>query len=191
MTIIPDQEILSRFDENPRDGMKLLFDKYYTSLVGYAGKFLGDRSRAEDVVQEFYIRLWNDGYLKRAPVRFLPSYLYAGVRNACCSARSRRDLLRAPVDIAGVEIPVEAFIEITDERVERVTVEIGRLPERTRLVVQGVMLRGQSYKEVAAELSISVNTVKFLLKEGVRRLREKFRGGAREILFLFFGKKRG
>ncbi|MDR2415000.1 MAG: sigma-70 family RNA polymerase sigma factor [Odoribacteraceae bacterium] len=187
--MITDQEILKRFAANPRDGVRILFDKYYASLVLYAEKLLGDRGRAEDVVQEFYIRLWSDRYLERAPVRLLPSYLYAGVRNACCSERSRRDLLRDPVDISAVEIPVEAFFNFPDERVERVTREINHLPERTRLVVQGVMLRGQSYQEVANELSISINTVKFLLKEGVRRLRDKFANGTREILFFLLARR--
>jgi RNA polymerase sigma-70 factor (ECF subfamily) len=190
MAPISDQDILRSLGENPRDGMRLLFDKYYIPLVAYAGRFLRDRARAEDIVQEFYIRLWHDDYLGRAPVHALSSYLYTGVRNSCYSHYTKKDLLRDPVALSGVEIPIEAFTEITDDRIERVRREIDRLPERTRRVVQGVMLRELSYKEVAAELSISVNTVKFLLKEGVRRLRDKFQNGAREIFFLFFGKKK-
>ncbi|MDR0544664.1 MAG: sigma-70 family RNA polymerase sigma factor [Odoribacteraceae bacterium] len=188
--MIDDHDILIRFKANPREGMKMLFDKYYAALVVHAERFLGDRARAEDVVQEFYIRLWREEYLERVAVHALPSYLHAGVRNACYTARVKRDVLRDAVDLEQVEIPVGAFESVNDERAESVRKAIERLPERTRLVVQGVMVDGQSYKEVAAELSVSVNTVKYLLKEGVRKLRAGVANGAREVFLFLFGRKR-
>jgi RNA polymerase sigma-70 factor (ECF subfamily) len=191
MANISDQEILRVLGSDPRAGTHLLFDKYYTLLVVYAERFLHDRGRAEDVVQEFFIRLWSDASRREMAIRALPPYLYAGVRNACLTSLSARDFPRDPAELSGVEIPVETFTGIDDERVERVLREIERLPERTRLVVKAVMLEEQKYKEVAERLSISINTVKFLLKEGTRRLREKLVNGAQELLFIFFRKING
>jgi RNA polymerase sigma-70 factor (ECF subfamily) len=186
MRNVPDREILHALGgENPAEGMRMLFDKYYAPLVVHAAHLLHDNARAEDVVQEFYVRLWNDDRLRRAPVRALSSYLHAGVRNACHTLRARKDTLHRPLPLDGVEIPVEAFVDITDDRVERVKEEIERLPERTRRVVRRVMLDELSYKEVAGELGISINTVKYLLKEGMRRLRDKFSSGTRQLLLLF------
>jgi RNA polymerase sigma-70 factor (ECF subfamily) len=191
MATISDQEILRVLGSDPQTGTRLLFDKYYVPLVVYAERLLHDRGIAEDVVQEFYIRLWSDASRREAPIRALPPYLYAGVRNACLTSLAAHDFPRNPAALDGVEIPVEAFTGIDDERVERVLREIERLPERTRLVVKAVMLEEQKYREVAERLSISINTVKFLLKEGTRRLREKLANGARELLFIFFRKING
>jgi RNA polymerase sigma-70 factor (ECF subfamily) len=189
MLNVSDQDILHSLKQDKSAGMRLLFDKYYTLLVTYAEQLLRDRHQAEDVVQEFYIRLWRDDYLGKATIRALPAYLYTGVRNSCITCHARKDSLRDPVALTAIEIPVESFLDITDERVERVMRAIERLPERTRQVVEGVMLEGHKYKEVAGDLSISVNTVKFLLKEGTRHLRESLSTGTRKILLLLFRKK--
>ena len=82
----------------------------------------------------------------------------------------------------GVEISVEVAADIDEERMEVVMREVDRLPERTRQVVECVMLRGRKYKETAEELNISINTVKFLLKEGTKRLRERIASMGPEIL---------
>ncbi len=56
------------------------------------------------------------------------------------------------------------------------------LPEKTRRVVNGVMLEEKMYKEVAEELGVSLNTVKTLLRLGIRELRELLKG--KEGLFM-------
>ena len=53
---------------------------------------------------------------------------------------------------------------------------VAGLPERTRLVVEGVALEEMSYKEVAERLGVSVNTVKTLLRLGMKELRERMKG---------------
>ena len=75
--------------------------------------------------------------------------------------------------------------DINEERMDVVMREVERLPERTRQVVECVMLRGLKYKETAEELDISINTVKFALKEGTKRLRERLVSISLEILFYF------
>ena len=87
-----------------------------------------------------------------------------------------------------MDIPVEMIVDIDEERMDAVRQEVERLPERTRQVVEGVMLRGLKYKEAAEELEISINTVKFLLKAGIKRLRERLVSMGPKILFYFFRK---
>jgi RNA polymerase sigma-70 factor (ECF subfamily) len=185
---IPDQEILALLEQDARRGIRLLFEKYYTLLVVYAEHLLHDRGRAEDVVQELVIHLWSDASGGRLAIRSLPAYLYAGVRNACFTALSSKDFTREATTLPDVEIPLEVFTGIDDERMTHVLREIDRLPERTRIVVRAVMLEEQKYKEVAARLSISINTVKFLLKKGIRRLRERLASGRRDILLFLFSR---
>ena len=61
------------------------------------------------------------------------------------------------------------------------------LPGRTRQVVECVMLRNLKYREVAEELGISINTVKFLLKEGTKRLRDRLKILGVDVFFFFWG----
>jgi RNA polymerase sigma-70 factor (ECF subfamily) len=184
----PDQEILALLERDARRGTRLLFEKYYTLLVAHAEHLLHDRGRAEDVVQDIIIRLWStasDGHLQ---IDSLPAYLHASVRNACLSLLSSQHFTRESTNLPDVEIPDEIFSGIDDERVARLLREIDRLPARTRSVVKSVMLENRKYKDVADHLSISINTVKFLLKKGIRRLRDRLSNTTRDILLFLFSR---
>ena len=165
---VTDKIIWQILAEDQEKGIRLLFERYYVSLVLYAGNFLHDQQQAEDVVQEFFVRLWEDGRLYRITASSIVPYLFTSVRNSCLTCLKKKDMLKEAEDFRQLQIPVEAFVDLEDDRISKVMGEIALLPERTRLVVESVMLRGKKYKEVALELKISVNTVKFLLKEGVR-----------------------
>lgn len=119
------------------------------------------------------------------------SYLFTAVRNSCVTLFTKRDILHDPVQLTGIDIPVEVLVSIDNERIARLVQEIGQLPERLWQVVECVMLRELKYKDAAAELNISVNTVKFLLKQAIRRLRMRLNVSDSYILFLFLIKKYG
>lgn len=184
-----DEKILLTLRADKMAGVRLLFDRYYVPLVLWGEQFLHDRAKAEDVVQDFFVRLWEDDYLLKISAPVLSSYLFTAVRNACLTLQNKKDTLRRANSLAGIEIPVEAFNDATDERIARIFEEINKLPERTRLVVEEIMLKEKKYKEVAFDMGISVNTVKFLLREGTRKLRENLNDGFKSILLFLFGKK--
>ena len=71
---------------------------------------------------------------------------------------------------------------LDEEAVAAIRQALGMLPEKTRRVVNGVVLEEKMYKEVAEELGVSLNTVKTLLRLGIRELRELLKG--KEGLFM-------
>ena len=78
-----DRDILDVFVKNRKEGVRMLFDRYYRPLVLYAGSLIDDDTMAEDLVQEFFVRLWEDDYLKHIEEKALSSYLFSSVRNSC------------------------------------------------------------------------------------------------------------
>lgn len=185
---LSDKDILELMRKDKTAGIQQLFDRFYRPLVLFADEFLKDQSSAENVVQELFVKLWEDDYLLRSVGISLASYLYSAVRNQAISFLQKKDVLRGSRELEGMDIPVEMIVDIDEERMDAVRQEVERLPERTRQVVEGVMLRGLKYKEAAEELEISINTVKFLLKAGIKRLRERLVSMGPKILFYFFRK---
>lgn len=55
-----------------------------------------------------------------------------------------------------------------DELIQEIETEISNMPEQTREIIQGVFFQGLKYQEVADQLGISINTVKTLLKNGMK-----------------------
>ena len=97
------------------------------------------------------------------------------------SAEKERCATR-PLDLLREDIVEEEIMKWNDELIQEVESEIDRMPEQTKLIIRGVFFREMKYQEVADELGISINTVKTLLKNGMKYLRERF--GERMDIFL-------
>lgn len=178
------QTILDVFKKNRENGIKMLFDRYYSSLVVYAQGKINDRGIAEDLVQNFYLRLWENDYLKHIDPTTLKSYLYSSIRNACYTYGHSKDILRESIGYEGIDVAMETAETINQKMVEQVENIVQKLPNQTQQVVRCVLMRNMKYQETANELNISLNTVKTLLKNGMRFLREEFKNG-QDMLLLF------
>ena len=79
-----------------------------------------------------------------------------------------------------IEISCESFLDEvlgeTAERQERIRAELlcakGQLPKHPRRVITDIIFNGKSYKTVAAEMNISVNTVKTHYIRALQKRRE-------------------
>lgn len=179
--------ILKLLKKGEKQGLEMLFRKFYASLVLYAFKFLGERAEAEDAVQEIFIKFWKRNQFTDIQ-NYLRAYLYQSVRNNCLNRlEARRGIchgsLEAVRDFPAEEIPDELGLT---ERMERVYREIDKLPLRTRRIFKSIVLENKRYKEVAETEQISVNTVKTLLSRGLSALREKLDDSTFVFLYLFY-----
>lgn len=130
--------------------MDTLFRRHYRALCLYAVHFLHDLDVAEDLVQDSFVAYWEKGEIMASE----QAYLYRMVHNRCI------DILRKDQPAA---LPEELSMEETIDRSEkeaRLWVAIERLPEQRRRCLIMAKRDGLSYKEIAAELGISENTVR-------------------------------
>ncbi|WP_299664784.1 sigma factor [uncultured Polaribacter sp.] len=62
---LSDAQILKNLKEGSPDAYKQLFDRYYKPLSVYAFKYCDSFQLAEDIVQDLFIKLWDEKrYLK-------------------------------------------------------------------------------------------------------------------------------
>lgn len=83
---------------------------------------------AEDLVQEFFVRLWEDDYLKHIEEKALSSYLFSSVRNSCYTYTHKKDVLRRRVDYTAIDVAADTATVLNQEIVDRVTTVIARMP---------------------------------------------------------------
>lgn len=185
-----DREICEMLNSKNEKGMELMFDTYYKPLVVWADTFLNDLNLAEDVVQEFFITIWNDKiYLKFKP-ESLASFLYVSVRNRSYNKVGKRDIFRHAMELDQVTLVFEEYNQNHDTIVAKVLDEISLLPDRSREIMNGVFIEGMKYREVAERYGISVSTVKTLLGASVKRLRDRLDKEMFTGFLFFFCKKR-
>lgn len=147
-------------------------------LYGFVLNALGDRGLAEDCVQETFLRAWRarDGFdATRGSER---TWLFAIARNVVVdAARARSRRLRLVTDdgdaldhaLAAASAPGD----LAEDLAARIQVSdaLSRLSEDHRTVVVEVQMRGRSYDELAAQLDVSVGTLRSRMFYGLRALR--------------------
>ena len=78
---IPDSTICSLLNQGEEKGMEYLFSRYYKPLVLWAASFLNNIPQSEDLVQDFFIRLWEKRTQTSLQLATFKSFLYTSVRN--------------------------------------------------------------------------------------------------------------
>jgi RNA polymerase sigma factor (sigma-70 family) len=138
-------------------------------LRRYARALTGDRSRADDLVQDTLERAWAKLHLYRRGTD-LRAWLFTVMHNVYVN-RVRATRTTDPLDEEMPELAQRA--SQGDALVVRdLDRALARLPEEQRAVVLLVALEDMSYEQVARALDIPIGTVMSRLS----RAREKLRG---------------
>lgn len=155
-----------------REAAKLdLYLAHRASLVDYAAPIVGCRSRAEDVVQDAYLRF--AGRTTDEDLRQPLAYLYRVVRNTALdcvrrlSAEARRDAVGAAA--ADVE-PLVASPEETlmhRDSLRRIEAALAELPIRTRLAFELHRFGGLTFQQIAERLGVSTATAHRLTRDAM------------------------
>jgi RNA polymerase sigma-70 factor (sigma-E family) len=152
-----------------------LFEQEGARLVRMARFFVDDRTAAEDLVQEAFIRLARSAHRLREPDR-AAAYLRAIVLNLARD-HNRRGLVsirhRPPADLA----PASVEEEVAARSDQRAVVEaLGRLPRRQRDCLVLRYYLELPVPEIADTLGLSANSVKTHLQRGLRALEQRLGG---------------
>lgn len=169
-------------------GLEYLFDQYYRPLVLWADTFINNMQQAEDIVQDFFIKIWEKELYQKFEPGKVKTFLYTSVYHLALNQVGKKDPLRRAYDVNMHHVVWEEYDHTLEEVLNRLEGEVEKLPERSREIMQAVYLKGMRYKEVADHYGISVSTVKTLLVSSLRKIRESSKNFT-TILFVFFSKK--
>lgn len=156
---------------------RTLFREEYGKMCRYAQGFVHDEQLAEDVVQETFIKIWEQKQemLSSPNIRF---YLVTAVRNNCISVIRKQKVQQVTYPEHAPElapIPWESPREVTEEltaKRQKIAEAINLLPPKCKEVFLLVKLHGMSYKQAADLLQISVKTVENQMGKALRIFRE-------------------
>jgi RNA polymerase sigma-70 factor (ECF subfamily) len=170
MTRNPGQETpVSSVDERAADGARPSFDALRPELLRFAFWLAGDRSIAEDIVQEALLRAWRSrSELKDASA--VRPWLFTIVRreHARLYERKRLELTKLPRTMDDHEC---FFAADSDGELTELRLAILRLPDAYREPLVMQVFGGFTAEEIGKELNVSAAAVLTRLCRARHRLR--------------------
>ena len=146
-------------------------------MCRYALTYMQDTHLAEDVVQDTFIKIWEQKQdLIGSPA--LRYYLITAVRNNCISALRKQKSQQIQFTDETPEPDPEPFItarahhEQASEQNRKIAEALNRLPPKCREVFLLIKMQGLSYKQAAETLDISTKTIENQMGKAIRILRE-------------------
>jgi len=152
-----------------------VYRRHAGAVFGLAKRLLSDHARAEEVVQEVFVRLWNEPSRYDPERGTLRSYLLAQCHGRSVdliradAARRRREEREAQQQASG---GYDIAHEVWDMALaDHVRDALDTLQPGERAAIELAYFGGRPYREVAAELGEPEGTVKSRIRAGLRRLR--------------------
>jgi len=164
-----------------------IFEIYNQRIYQFAKVILKNKEDAKDVVQEVFLRIWQNRNEINEYSTF-KSYLFTIAYNIIVDHFRKRlkdkkykDFLEA--NIKEVDFSQEKNIEFSylNELYEQA---VEQLPPRRKLIYKMNRNEGLTYKEIAERLNISRNTVRNQMAKTLQFLRKKI--GKETLLFMLF-----
>ena len=155
-----DFDLLPRIRSGDADALATVLECYWKPVVRYVATFLGGMDSAEDAAQEAFVRLWERRQKLKASgsVRGL---LFRMARNAALDELRRRSA-RERADASAETVPTtpSPADDVQDAELGAIIDRaVAALPERRREVFVLVRRQGLPYREAAAVLDLSPQTV--------------------------------
>lgn len=190
--------LITQLRDGDETAYRHLFDHEYVIMCRFANSIIHDYVAAESIANDVIFNIWTNRKSLNI-TKSLRSYLLTAVRNRCLNelkARMRRisslsdDIEeKSETDLLDTifhdeEQPVS--ILIGKELEEEIARCLAKMPEECRIVFEKSRFEGKKNKEIADELGISVNTVKYHIKNALAFMRENLDGYLKWTIFALF-----
>jgi len=180
-----DKKLADGCKSGDRGAMKILYERYYSRMLGVCQRYAYNFADAEDFVQDGFIKIFKDirsykgtgsleGWIRRVMINNVLMHLrkkkreYASDTLETTADDTREDYHKDIENESGF-LPPEAF-DITQKEVIEM---IQTLPDGYRKVLNLHIVDGFKHREIAVMLSISEGTSKSQLNRARKIMRKK------------------
>lgn len=163
-----------------------LFHYYYERLYHYALTFTSDQNKAEDIVQEVFLKVWTKRESLR-PSGSLKAYLYRMTYNEFINVYRKEKRYHEELDAFKFQA-LTPLLEESEEtwqlKLNKLKEAIDKLPPRCREIFLLHKQEGIPQKEIAKKLDISVKTVENQVGKAISILKSKLTSKVMTLLML-------
>lgn len=155
------------------DRYEELVVRYHVGLVIHCDRLVGNRSDAEDIAQEAFVKAYLQLDRYQPDKAKFSTWLYKIATNLSLDYLRKQKRVTAVTDIESVtEVTMPTFIEDEERNHIRKTV-LALMPPEYRRVIEAYYWLGKSYEEIAQDEQIPLNTARTWLRRAKLKLKEE------------------
>jgi RNA polymerase sigma-70 factor (ECF subfamily) len=174
MQPVHEHELVERCRRGDEGAFEELVNTYKDLVFALIARTTADRSRAEDLAQDVFLRVHRGLPYFRGEAR-LSTWIYRIVANVCVQEHQR---VPAVSSLEDERIEVRGAAAVRDRQFsdlelrDRLEKAIARLPANYQLLVAAHYLRGVQYEDLAVAMDLPLGTIKTQLYRAKRQLRK-------------------
>ncbi len=170
-----DRALAARLVSGDEAALREAYREHGAAVNGLAVRILSNEALAEEVVQDVFVRLWEQpdrfdatrGRLRAFLLSMTHSRAVERVRAEESLRRRHAAAEREPIEIADDPARVAESRDVE----QAVRAALTELPAAQRVPIEMAYFDGMSYRQVAAELGEAEGTVKYRIRTGMQKLR--------------------
>ena len=188
MMKITNEDLMCRVSAGDKHAYEALVYRHQRSVLNFIFRFLGDRTEAEDLTQEVFLRVWKSAETYKPDAKFT-TWMYRIAINLCINRQKALRIRKwfsvsqpheqkqnsedtfSPVESAQTTTAENHLIN--SEQTRRLLNALNDLPTSQRLAIVLKIYDGLSYHEISQLMNRSVSAVDSLLIRAKKNLRKK------------------
>ncbi len=167
-------KLTKQIKSGDKKAFEKLFLDYYQKLTVFAKKYVGDINIAKEIVQDFFVRLYETSDEIEIQIS-LKNFLYTSIKNRCLNHLKQVKLHAEHGEIIKTRHKAhEMDFSDTMEQTEleyRIWQEVSDLPDKCQRIFNLSRKEGLKNKEIADRLGISKRTVETQISKALKILR--------------------
>ena len=167
-----DQNIFEAIRRDDRQAFESVFRESYRPLTAYAFRFVNDLPAAENIVQDVYLKLWQNRH-QLVITTSLIHYLFRSVRNQSLNhldkTKVRSEYLRMQIEREHDNEDYSAFYPEIG-LLDKIETAINALPIKRQEIFRLAREEGLKYREIADRLNLSIKTVEAQMTLALKQL---------------------
>ena len=160
-----------------REGFNYLYNNYSAVLYGTVLKIVHDEETAQDVLQEAFVKIWNNiGQYDNTKGRIYTWILNIARNAAIDKLRSKGEIMKSKIqtgDDIVHNISASQKAELQTDTIGLRSMVAGLRPEYNS-IVELAYYKGYTLDEISKTLDVPLGTVKTRMRAAMKQLREKF-----------------
>lgn len=154
--------------------LKIVYEKYASALYGVISRMVKDDHLAEDVLQEAFLKIWNNAASYEASKGRLFTWMLNICRNAAIdkmrSKGFKNNKQTASDETVLLENPTKIYDDIKPDTIG-IKDLVEKLKPEWKQLIDLIYFKGYTHQEVSEELSMPLGTVKTRLRSAIIELR--------------------